>query len=578
MSSGYSQNTMKDGKTETPLPYFDDFDQGYVILRDKTKMEGKISLKNYEKDGRISFESSSGSRYKFDVRSLSSWGLNINIPKSRSPLSYYSWKTMKRRENDGYERGFVLLTSGELKTGKIKIEGRSSESYLAGENYFALETLRFLDDSGNETVHKRDVVKEFGRILPWALSPAECFTFGIEFMGKKKSKAQQGYVILDDGRKIEGMMKLVVKNKMYSINSRNQLVNAARSELVDEIHFERDGKDEKIDINEVFAYGIPGMTINSLTNNMDKTFNIEEMNFHSGTITMKGGQKKEGLIAFFPEAGNYYGVYFATGVDEPVQIIPMKEMEKVEQDISMIEAYDETGGVASGKVNTNINGYIISSDGTKHEGTVKLEGDQGFWCRGIEFTSKGLAVTHYGNGNQRIVYAVIENTLYVQHGDYFMKAEGFNSPLSLYNNPHPDNTPGIVKAAMQVKEALDAPPPPVIPSYTRSQNVTLVPEGHLVALIHNLGNSMTEGIITMLSKKEKTKPQEKLPYKSRKGNDFFILNVHTGEVAKNTTENWEILLEGCMQFLSLDRKAQKQLLNKNDRELLVYLNEQYGLH
>ena len=52
--------------------------------------------------------------------------------------------------------------------------------------------------------------------------------------------------------------------------------------------------------------------------------------------------------------------------------------------------------------------------------------------------------------------------------------------------------------------------------------------------------------------------------------------MQTGEVAKNSTENWEILLEGCMKFLSLDRKAQKQMLDKDDRELLGFVNELYG--
>ncbi|NOT52119.1 MAG: hypothetical protein HOP10_12675, partial [Chitinophagaceae bacterium] len=68
---------LREGKQTTPLPYFDNSSDGYVVLRDGSRLEGTISIKNYEKEGGISLTDRSGQKYKVDVRSLSSWGLNM---------------------------------------------------------------------------------------------------------------------------------------------------------------------------------------------------------------------------------------------------------------------------------------------------------------------------------------------------------------------------------------------------------------------------------------------------------------------------------------------------------------------
>ncbi|MBK6826871.1 MAG: hypothetical protein IPG86_08395 [Chitinophagaceae bacterium] len=104
-----------------------------------------------------------------DVRSATSWGLTMTTPVCVSPLSWFEWSNQKRRDNKEAERGFVTLTNGEVKDGKIQIEGTSSDEDMPGASgFFALEKLTFVDKSGAKTVYKKEQVKEYGRILPWA--------------------------------------------------------------------------------------------------------------------------------------------------------------------------------------------------------------------------------------------------------------------------------------------------------------------------------------------------------------------------------------------------------------------------
>lgn len=574
LSSVHSVAQLRPARSATPLPYFDDFEEGYVILRDGTRIEGNISLRNLEKDDRIAITDKAGNKYSLDPQSLSSWALNAPFPVSSSSLAYYDWNNQKRRENKEAERGFVVLTNGETKDGKIKIEGRSSDSYLAGSNFFALETLTFVDKAGNKTIYKRDHVKEYGRILPWALTPSEAYSFqAAVVMGVKRTKFQPGYIITIDGKRIEGEMSLIVKNTMNVEPEKRKTV----SDVVDEIKFRRDGKDEKLDMDDVFAYGLINTTINTLTNNMDRSYSVEEMNFHPGSVTTSDGKKHEGLVAYFPTPGNYYGVYFATKPDEPVSIFAMKDITDVKQDISIIEAFDD-GSVPVKQSNTNINGYVAGADGSKYEGTVSLVNDRGFWCGGIEFTDKDNKKQKFGGNDATIAYCMMNDVIYVQHGTVLMKAEKNTYPLVLYNNPYPDNTTALQKMMQeQTKETINPGGSflgTVFANIAMKNDVKSGSSSSSAISAYNMGKELSDGI-SIKSKKKNEKLKE--PYKcTKKSGDRFILNLATGEVAKADDFHLEILLEGCTGYLLMDKKEQKQLLTSDDDKIIEYLNTAYS--
>ena len=63
------------------IPFFDDFNDGFVVMRDGSRISGKINIKDYEDKGdKINITSKDGKKYKLYTYSLKYFGLNINIP------------------------------------------------------------------------------------------------------------------------------------------------------------------------------------------------------------------------------------------------------------------------------------------------------------------------------------------------------------------------------------------------------------------------------------------------------------------------------------------------------------------
>lgn len=565
------------GRLTTPLPYFDDYEQGYVILRDGNKIEGSVSIKQYEKQNKMDVTDASGQKYKFNVKSLKTWGLSINIPINQSPLSYYDWKNDKRKENAEPERGFVQLHSGETLEGKILIEGRSSDSPLAGNNFFAIETLTFVDEYGGEKEFDRKDIKSFGRILPWDLAPKHLVMSGSAVvMGKSKSKKMSGFVIKNNGERVEGTMQLVVKNSMKSDSK-------IKSDLVDEIYMDINGSTEKMDMDDIFAYGMTDLTINKLTNNQDIKYTVEEMNFHPGTLKTKDGSSKNGYLAYFPTPGNYYGVYFAENFNSEVEIIAMEDIEDATQEISLIEAFSGYGMDATSSKNSNINGYIVDLSARKYEGTISLNEDNDWWARSIDFTDEDNNKISYGGTEALpIAYFVLDGQMYVQNKDVFVKTEEMKSPFTLLNNPYVDNSSklgnmAMTMAANQLSQDIGES---VASSTVAFQMATGMDLSSLdsksnngLQAAYNLGNAATEGLSFLANKA--INGSGKVPKLAKKGRDFNVFNSTTGELAHADKDNWEYLLEGCLTYLKADKNTKKAIQAYDDIKMQEYVNKCY---
>ena len=83
---------LNEGVCTSPLGYFDQYQDGYIVLKDGSRVEGRISLKSFDKSGRIILSSRSGTEYEIDTRSLNEWGLTQELPFSHSPMTWYDWK------------------------------------------------------------------------------------------------------------------------------------------------------------------------------------------------------------------------------------------------------------------------------------------------------------------------------------------------------------------------------------------------------------------------------------------------------------------------------------------------------
>ncbi len=594
-----------------PLPFFEDFEDGFAVLRDGTKISGKIDIKDYEKSGtEIKVTSKEGKKYFFNTSSLKYFGLSINIPRNLSPLSLYDWKNEKRKATKGPERGFVVLMSGDTLDGKIQIEGRSSESPRAEGNFFAIEELTFTDKAGKETIYKRDQIKAFGRILPWELSPAEMWTWSKAFsMGKSKTISQPGFMIMNDGTRREGDMLLVVKNNLpktpYNGGMDSQFDRDSKpkskiySDLVDEIWIKRDGKDEKVSTDDIYAFGLAGMTINTLTNKGSRLYRREEMNFHEGSVTTNDGKKVEGYLALRPYDNNYYAAYYAAKADDPIQIIPMKDIKSIVQDISLVEAFGEESAVT--KANTNLNGHVVQVDGTRAEGTVKLVGDNAWWAKGIEFTDKEGHVIKFGGADQAISHAVIDNKIYVQYEDIFLVADRQAAPFALYPDPYPAKGSKFGQFAMGM--AMDVASMAVgelagaamadaqrggldmsgveIDGQSASGMAEPIPlyreDGSVGGYVQRtnaqnvIGSSVSGMALKAVEMNTDKKARAEGPSKSDKSQTTFIFNIDSRENSY-ASSSIPVYLGGCIEYHSLVKDEQKKL--KEDRNAAVeFLNK-----
>lgn len=562
----------------SPIAYYEKFDDGYIVLRDGSKIEGKIE----KLDQKVSVTTKDGKKFKISLYSIHHYGLNLHIPQNYSPLSYYTWNGKGTAKP---ERGFAILKSGETLDGKIRMTGDK----FSGTD-FLVETLYFTDASGKETAYTRDQLKGYGRILPWALSPYEVWQWSLAVVnGAVKSKAKPGFVMLTSGKRIDGEIQI------------SALVDNKDLEFVDQISITHDGKKEKINVDDVLAFGLDNMTINAMTKNRSVTYPLEEMNFHEGSVVTKDGKEIKGFVAYQPKPKAYYGVYFATGLDQPITIIPNDQLQRVDQNIVTIEAFDDgsaapvNAATDKANVNTNINGYIISLDGAISEGTVKITEDNEWWANGMDFVNKEGVATTFGGTNKPISCFVTDNKIYVQYENIFVKGETMAGPLTIYSDPFPPKVGGIGGDVLNfmsqdVSNAVGAQVSSGVLAqqlrYNKDIHATVTQNGQETDLsglgaAYYVGQSTSNALNTGILKLTENKT---VPVKGSRKDEYFIYDIRTAENTRVIYEagspealnHMEVFLEGCLDFYALTNDEQKVLLDKkNYVGAIQYLNTCY---
>lgn len=577
----------------TPLPFFDDFEKGFIVLRDGTELKGEVNIKQYEKKGKMDFTSDKGEKYSFAVESLLAIGLDLAVPQNMTSNLFYDWKGQKRNKTKEPERGFLILNDGTELLGKIQLDGKSSDSPIAGDDFFALETVLFVAKDGTETEYERKDIKAFGRILPWEFTPSSLFEkTGTEAFGKSKTKKTEGYAVMLNGDRIEGTMQLVVKNSMRSGSTppEDRMMQSAeereadrkaadvnRNSVVDEIWFTRDGKDDKIDMDDVFAFGKQGMTINDLTNNGDVKYPDEQLNFHQGTVKMKDGSTKSGLVAYFPSMSNLYGVYLADKIDSEVEIISRDDYESVNQEISLIEPFDSGYGAPASSSPT-INGMIMTVTGKEYKGNIKLNEDNDWWVRSITFTDEDGVIKDFGGRtNLPLAYFTVDGQAYVQQRDVFLKTEGDPAPIALYPRPF-HNSVGKMAFSMGVDLAAQEVTNQVARKgwgkTTYKRNKTYGSGPMQASTNYYMADNETVNMAAGAIKRAGMSMFDKEPeYKEGKMN---FVNINTGEIAEPSKRNFESLLEGCYSYLTADKNTKKAISKYDDKQMIEYLNKAYS--
>ena len=90
---------------------------------------------------------------------------------------------------------------------------------------------------------------------------------------------------------------------------------------------------------------------------------------------------------------------------------------------------------------------------------------------------------------------------------------------------------------------------------------------------YNVGNFAADSFTKLV---EKALAGEKVPEKAKKGYDFNLVNIYTGETPHVDKKMWESLLEGCIDYLNMDKNAKKAIQANDDFKMVSYLNTCYS--
>ena len=228
----------------------------------------------------------------------------------------YSWN----KKGTEPAMGYVILKSGTKMEGMIQLKGKPDdikniilvknekeiEFEPASLTAYGLNVLELVNDSPEE-------------MYEWKAGMSST-TMG-KTVTKSFTKTRRGYVILNDGKKIEGELHL---NK----------VNDVLDEIV--IKNDADGK-QVLNPAEVSHYGLVP-TIADITKGGKKVFDDEGKNFKKGYYTKTDGAKVNGMLAFMKasdipnsEAILYQSLFYSPTEDDALVIIETTTIKEVVQ-------------------------------------------------------------------------------------------------------------------------------------------------------------------------------------------------------------------------------------------------------
>lgn len=279
----------------------------------------------------------------------------------------YTWN----RKGTEPAPGYVVLKSGKKMEGTIQLKGDPDKVKMI-----------VLVKEGKEIEFEPASLSAYGLNVGELVndSPEEMYEWGAvqtqTVMGKEKTKqstkSRRGYVILNDGKRIDGQLHL---NKFQGVFEEIVIKNDAEGKQV-------------FECSKVSHFGLVP-TISEMTKGGKKVFDDVGRNFSKGSVVKNDGSKVEGLIAFMrssdipqSDAVLYQTIYYGVNDEDALQIIPNAELKEVTQTttVGVIEyvKYKE-GFVEKSKIGTlNIleqyklfqPGKIVLNDNTTQSGEV----------------------------------------------------------------------------------------------------------------------------------------------------------------------------------------------------------------
>ncbi len=330
-------------EVEYASSYITVYDNGYVILRDGTRLAGQISLAgaSYDKVFVVKIKTNAGQKFNLSTRSLSEFGLdNTLINETPSLFRWVAQKDKKVEGTSGFrlgannksvgygDFGYVNTTDGK------KYEGAIEVTQINGR----VESIKIKDAKKDKTQFEPKQVKSYGVQVyvdpkfkgPWALVTWKASNVQGIFTNKKSNELP-GYVVLTDGSKQTGTLTLVTKDVMIS---QVQVEGA-------------NGKSTKNKYEDIQSYGVD-LTVKSYYDILRKWETpFEELRpeakFFPGTVTLTDRSVRKGLIAQVNPETELTDLYFAQEENGPAEFIAASVIEDFEQSIpaEIQKAYDQ---------------------------------------------------------------------------------------------------------------------------------------------------------------------------------------------------------------------------------------------
>ena len=567
--------------------YLYDYPEGYVILKDGTKIEGTFSKVN---SSNLRITDGYPTTYNLNHQSILEIGSSMKVPKRNAALRWYSWKkkevaqsvyglvggTDEKSTSSEFQDGYILLRNGEKIEGLISIEGR----YTYGS--FALSSASLYIDKKNSKKYSFEEIEAYGRHIPLNTSPYYTWEMKLGLVGGKKSKTKPtpGWIELKDGTMKSGELMVIYERIVGPKKPPEGNVQPPKDFKISwyPLEFEIDGEEEPFPASDVAAYGLDlimtditlpdesnyqasGIFVKRKPGNTEGIVDkfIEKMNFHPGFVIDSDGTKHEGKVAYWPGPDVYRGVYLEPATGEKLMVFYDDKIKESEQNIATldIEDYESFDDLTSKKVIVKVNGHIVDLAGNEIKGNITLNEYGGWWARSIDFmTTEGDAMV-FGGNNERIKYFVLNtdstDTWFVQRKSVFVKASKTGKSLIYLDNPFPETLSGAGR---------------FVSGLVGSAAGALANSDLDVELDKDPHQGAREMFEDMPTNEFFQVTEEKIIY-IPKSNESIVM-------AKKGLYGVNILLNGCHDYHSLDKKTKKSMVSMEKfEEVFQYLDDCY---
>ncbi|MBK9282845.1 MAG: hypothetical protein IPM51_00835 [Sphingobacteriaceae bacterium] len=533
---------------------------------------------------------------------LCSFYFTLNAQVNETPTNRYVWN----RKGTEPAQGYVILKSGKKMEGMLELkgdernvkkiilvkDGKEIELEPASLKAYGLNVGELVNDSPEE-------------MYEWKQGMTS--TTNGKTTTKSHTKDRKGYVILNDEKRIEGMLHL---NKVNNV--------------LDEIVIKNDVDGKKVfSPAEVSHYGlIP--TISDITKNGTVIHDDIGRNFQKGFYTKTDDSKTEGWMAFMKandiprsDAVIYHTLFYTANQEDALNVVPANDLKEVTQIINGVnvvfikykDGFVEQSKIASLSVGDQFKlyqpGKVILSDNTEVSGQV-MQIISGTKSMGIKVKDATDTETSYNHEQVSFFEQKVKDETF-----YFISDEGqfhkldFNGKVfAYYKNPNPKS---INKFATKLAKGAAS----TAGSLASSQaiNSTNMTEENKKQARQNIQSASTEEL--QATSKGISQVQEKSGSKNKNSemnqemnkmqtalvteaagrelaNSIVVYNVEYVLLNKNTKEksiiikndfsdSIEPILQSCEDYLMMPKADQKKYKDKDNlQETLKMLDNCYN--